>query len=122
MSIESTAEILKSLEVLLPQHVGRMYSYYVGMIVSCIVMTLLAPVTIEQRRKVKDASSDLERTGWIISLSLTVILGSYLFSSVSDIVYTYQNVSKNKQHLTNIFWLKKYAEAFRSTPLSTLTG
>ena len=96
----------------LPVWVGKRNA----LIVSCVCAALVLLVSFPHIKELKDtAQTPLERVQWIGTLMLVLIVTMILQGKIMDIVYSFDMVSSNKQHIANTHWLGEYMKAMRTT-------
>lgn len=101
----------------LPVWVSKKWAYFVSVLVAVATLVIAWP-SIQDLKAT--ATTPVEKSQWMATLLLAVILATVLQSKVMDLVYDGMVATVNKQHITNIHWLREYATSMRACSPSLL--
>ena len=96
-------------ENLFPRHVSMVPSVALGVIVSCVIFSLLAILAKRDKQLTRNSEDALIRyrhvMAFVVAIAVSYLAGKTAFN-VSFLLASY---NKNEQHFANVYWLKRYA-------------
>lgn len=104
--------LFQNLKTCLPEFVPALPSIKKGLIVTVIIVLLgiILALIVKKRNTKQDI---LSQSVWVVVIIVSIFLGANIGDSVKDRDYVIRSVKTNKQHYSNIHWLKQYVKAFR---------
>lgn len=97
----------------LPVFVSKMPSLLLGGLVSLLVFVGGAKPVNEDRERHARSDDIVLQFRWVAMLGALLAVSGMAGDFVQDIVYSFANLSANRQHFVNVHWLKQYRHALR---------
>lgn len=95
----------------LPVFVPALPSMAAGALVSIVVFLVGGRDVWEDKRRFADSPEIVKRYRWVLLLGLLLAVCNLLNDFVATTIYRIANLKQNKQHITNIHWLREYNAA-----------
>ena len=110
---ESVDSIFNNLSKCLPEWVPALPSIRKGMLVTIVIVVISLIVALISKDQLKDKKDLFSQSFWILIILAGIYGGAQIGDYVKDKDYTIRCIKTNKQHYSNIHWLKLYMQAFK---------
>lgn len=97
----------------LPVYVSKIPAMIAGLVVVYVILQLSLPEVWEERRSQRKNDDQWKRLRWLAMLIVVVVVCNFSYDFVERRVLDVMTLFANKQHVANIFWLRRYRDAMR---------
>lgn len=111
---DTVNSIFTNLTNCLPVFVPALPSIRKGLLVTLIIIVLSTIIALVVKNNSKDKKDVFSQIGWVFIILIGIYLGAQLGDYVKDKDYTIRCITLNKQHFSNVHWLKLYMKSFKA--------
>lgn len=97
----------------LPTYVSRARAMRVSLLVALIVLVVGLKTVLYEKNKYERSDNAVKKFRWVLMLGILLSICRQLQEFLADYIYMATNIKLNHQHFTNVYWLRKYCDAFR---------
>lgn len=108
---EAVDTFFDRMEDTLPSHVPRGPSTILAMASTLVVFAQGMITVLQDKRDTANSDDALKKFRWILMLAVLLSVCASLYDFVQDKAYSISMFTLNKQHITNLHWMRKYKRA-----------
>lgn len=110
---DTVNSVFTNLTNCLPVFVPALPSIKKGLNVTLIIIVLSVITALIIKNNGKDKKDLLSQIGWIFIILVGIYAGAQIGDFVKDKDYTIRCITLNKQHYSNVHWLRLYMRSFK---------
>lgn len=105
--------VFENLTNCLPVFVSALPSIKKGLLVTFIIIVISIVLAMMLKENSKHKKDIFSQVGWVIVIVMGMYFGAQIGDYVKEKDYTIRCIRLNKQHYSNVHWLKLYMRSFK---------